>query len=237
MNFKTRNFNTGKVVYFINGQSFENDKGQRNGRAKAEQYCLDNFLNINDIQKFDSRTERDRYVFLLEQARIGVIDNLGHHFTLKIQDEFVNANGDTIPPITYEADFIYREVHTGKRIVEDVKGSEYFIDERFLTIKQVFDKLMLEKGLYIRVVLYRNKEWVEWHIGDKKKSQKLIKKQREELRLLKQKEHERLMNDNLVEREKKRLTELNDIVVGGGKLTSSQLKRYEELKAKYNFVK
>ena len=49
------------------------------------------------------------------------------------------------------------------------KGSEYFIDERFITIKQVFDRMMKDKGLYIKVVMLRNKEWIEWHLGEKKK--------------------------------------------------------------------
>ena len=217
--------NKGKIVYFINGQRFENSKDKRDGREKAEKYCLDNFLNPNDIQRFDSRTECDRYEYLLSQQELGNISNLDHHFTLKIQDEFVNANGDTIPAITYEADFIYKDLKTGKRIVEDVKGSEYFIDERFITIKQVFDNLMKDKDLYIRVCLYRDKEWVEWKIGDKKKSQKLIKKQREEIKNQKELLHKQQIENNKTERERQRFFEL----VKMEKLTKAQEKRLNEL--------
>ena len=71
------------------------------------------------------------------------------------------------------------------------KGSEYFIDERFITIKQVFDRMMKDKGLYIKVVMLRNKEWIEWHLGEKKKSQKLIKKQREQLKQTKAELHKK----------------------------------------------
>lgn len=220
--------NKGKIVYWINGQRFENSKDKRDGREKAERYCLDNFLNPNDIQKFDSRTECDRYEFLLNEQANGNISNLGHHFTLKIQDEFVNANGDTIPPITYEADFIYKDKN-GNRIVEDVKGSEYFIDERFITIKQVFDNLMKDKGLYIRVCLYRDKQWVEWRIGEKKKSQKLIKKQREEIKSQKAILHEKQMLDNKLEREKARYLQLVNLNKNGS-LTKPQEKRLKELK-------
>lgn len=228
MNFSPHAVNKGKVVYWINGQRFENSNGKRDGREKAEQYCLDNFLNPYDIQKFDSRTECDRYEYLLEQQNLGLISNLGHHFTLRIQEEFVNANGDIIPAITYEADFIYKDELTNQRIVEDVKGSEYFIDERFLTIKQVFDNLMKNKGLYIRVILYRDKNWVEWHIGEKKKSQKLIKKQRELLKQQKAELHQKELKEKKLNRDiesYKRLASLE-------KPNSAQRKRLAELKEK-----
>ena len=201
MNFKVAH-PSGKTVYWVNGKSFENSKDKRDGREKAEKYCLENFINTNNIRKFDSRTERDRWEYLLDLQNKGVISNLDHHFTLKIQDEFVNANNDTIPPITYEADFIYKELETGRRIVEDVKGSEYFIDERFITIKQVFDYMMMNKSLYIRVMLKRDNTWVEWHIGDKKKSQKLIKKQREEIKTLREEKHQSEMLRKKEERER-----------------------------------
>lgn len=232
MSFKTQGFNKGKVVYWANGAKFENSSGKRDGREKAEKYCLQNMMNTKCIQKFDSRTEVARYEYLLEQARIGEISNLDHHFTLLIQGEFTNANGDIVPAITYEADFVYK-TKDGRRVVEDVKGSEYFIDERFITLKQVFDAKMAEKGLYIKVVLLRNKEWVEWHIGEKKKTQKLIKKQRELLRTLKQAQHEREVLERASEREKTRLRELQACIKSGVKLNSSQLKRYNQLLEKY----
>ena len=158
---------------------------------------------------------------------MGEISNLGHHFTLRIQDEFVNANGDTIPPITYEADFIYKDEIKGCRVVEDVKGSEYFIDERFITIKQVFDRMMKDKGLYIKVVMLRNKEWIEWHLGEKKKSQKLVKKQREQLKQTKAESHKKEIAQNKTEREKARYRELAE----KEKLSKAEQKRLDELKA------
>ena len=225
MNFQ--GINKGKVVYWIDGQRFENSKNKRDGKLRAEQYCLNNFLNPNDIQKFDSRTECNRYEYLLDQQRQGKISNLAHHFTLKVQDEFVNVNGDTIPPITYEADFVYKDGN--RRVVEDVKGSEYFLDERFITLKQVFDKIMFEKGLYIRVILFRNNQWVEWHIGDAKKQGKLIKKQREEIKKLRDEAHAREIADNKIARDKKRLQELRAKTT----LRSDEKKRLNELEEKY----
>lgn len=224
--------NKGKVVYYIAGMRFENSKDCRDGKEKAEQYCLENFLNPADIQKFDSRTECDRYEYLLELQKQGKISNLGHHFTLLILPEYVNANGDTIPSITYEADFIYMDNETNQRIVEDVKGSEYFIDDAFITKKKVFDYLMKAKGLFIRVILYRDKSWVEWHIGEKKKSQKLIKKQREELKKLKAEKHANEIQENLKQREVKRLQELRELSKTT-KLSKAQRDRLAELEERY----
>lgn len=236
MNFNPHGVNKGKVVYWIDGMRFENSKDKRDGKQKAIDYCLDNSLNPNDICKFDSRTECDYWEYLVERYRSGEITNLSHHFTLKIQDEFVNANGDTVPALTYEADFVYREVATNRRMVVDVKGSEYFLDERFITLKQVFDKIMLPKGLYIKVVMYRNKQWVEWHIGEAKKQQKLIKKQREELRQLKQEKHDKEVKENKDNRDKARYIQLTGMVSQGVKLTSAQKKRLAELDKKFGGV-
>ena len=144
-----------------------------------------------------------------------------------VQDRYTNTNGDLIPPLTYEADFVYSM--NGKRVVEDVKGSEYFLDERFITLKQVFDKIMLSKGLYIKVMLFRNNEWVEWHIGDAKKQGKLIKKQREEIKKLRDEAHAREVNDRKIARDKKRLSELR----AKAALTSAEKKRLKELEDKY----
>lgn len=236
MNFNPHGINKGKVVYWIDGVSFENTKDKRDGKQKAIDYCLDNGLNPNDICKFDSRTERDYWEYLVERQNAGEITHLGHHFTLKVQDEFVNANGDLIPPITYEADFVYRDVATNRRVVVDVKGSEYFLDERFITLKQVFDKIMLPKGLYIKVVLYRKGQWIEWHIGEAKKQSTLINKQREELRQLKKEKHDSEVKANKDNRDKARYIELTGMVTSGVKLTSAQKKRLKELDEKFGGI-
>ena len=198
----------GKKTYYINGQKFYNSKGERDGKEKAIKYCLDNFLNSADIITFDSDLECSRYIYLKELENASKIKNLGVHYLLKVQDEFINANGDFIPAITYNADFIYQDVETGKRVVEDVKGASLFEDTRFLIEKQLFDHNFKDKGLYIKVVLWRDKQWIEWKIGDKKKPSKLIKKQREELKKLKAEKHQREVEERKKERLKKRYDEL-----------------------------
>lgn len=226
----TSNFNrfhpSGKKTYFIDNQKFYNSKNQRDGKDKAIKYAIDNFLNPNDIITFDSDLECNRYTYLLEQQRQGKIKNLGYHFLLKVQDEFVNANGDTIPPITYNADFIYYDNELNKRIVEDVKGATLFDDQRFLIEKQVFDYNFKEKDLYIKVIIYRDKERKEWKIGDKKKPSKLIKKQRERIKTLKKELHDKEVEERKIERYKARY----EVLKSKGKLNSQERKRLEELK-------
>ncbi len=231
MNFQHTTVNKGKVVYWINHQRFENSTGKRDGRQRAEEYCYNNSLNPKNIQKFDSRTECNRFEYLLSLQEQGVISNLDHHFEIRVQDEFVNSNGDNVPAITYEADFVYDQ--DGRRVVEDVKGSEYFIDERFITLKQVFDKIMLPKNQYIKVVMFRNGQWVEWHIGEPKKQSKLIKKQRAEIKKLRDEAHTREIQDNKIAREKNRLRELRLKVTLGTILRSDEKKRLRELEEKY----
>lgn len=226
-NSKNRYHPEGKKTYFINGQKFYNSKGQRDGKQKAIDYCLANFLNSNDIITFDSDLECNRYIYLKELENASKIKNLGVHYLLKVQDEFINANGDFIPAITYNADFIYQDCETGKRVVEDVKGASLFEDSRFLIEKQLFDFNFKDKGLYIKVILWRNKEWIEWKIGDKKKPSKLIKKQREQIKALQKEQQEKEILNNKIERYKKRYNEL----LLKQKLNSNERKRMFELEA------
>ena len=228
-NSKNRYHPEGKKTYFINGQKFYNSKGERDGKQKAIDYCLANFLNSNDIITFDSDLECNRYIYLKGLENASKIKNLGVHYLLKVQDEFINANGDFIPAITYNADFIYQDVETGKRVVEDVKGASLFEDTRFLIEKQLFDHNFKEKDLYIKVVLWRDKEWVERKIGDKKKPSKLIEKQREELRELKAEKYQR----EVEERKKQREIERMKILQSKPKLTKVEQNRLKFLEEKY----
>lgn len=229
MQFQSMGINKGKVVYWVNGKSFENSENKHDGMDKAKEYCLDNFIDPNTIIKFDSRTERDRYEYLLNLQNQGLISNLTHHFVLKVQDAFTNANGDFIPAITYETDFIYKDLQTNQRIVEDTKGSTYFLNQDFIILKKVFDKLMLEKGLFIRVIVRQGKEWKEWKIGDPLKLGTSNKKAREDLRKAKKELHEQNIKENKKVREIARINELR----AKEKLTSVERKRLQELEEKY----
>lgn len=240
-NAKHQIFASGKVVFYVNGQRFYNSaKGKNDARAKAEEYCLDKFLDINtSIIKFDSDTECDYYEYLKARQDKGEISNLTHHFVLRVQEQFENSNGDVIPEVTYNADFIYLDNTTGKRMVVDVKSSEYFLTNdggRFILLKSVFDKVFKEKGFYIQIIL-RDKDsetgWREWHIGDAKKPKgKRVQQQRATISVYRKKLNDIEKKQRLEEREKKRLIELRDLKAKK-KISKPQLKRLEELEGKY----
>ena len=231
MNFNNINHPKGKVVYYIPAvkMSFENSKDKRDGSEKAKQYCLDNFIDTNTIIKFDSRLERDRYEYLKDLEQKGQITQITHHFIFQVLNAFENANNESVEAITYESDFSYIDTQTGKRIIEDVKGSEYFLDDKFMMIKKIFDYFMKPKDLYLKVVMFKNKQWVEWKIGDKKKPQTLIKKQREQIKSLKKENHEKEILENKRNREIKRIKELEQ----KDKLTKKEKERLFTLKNRW----
>ena len=168
---------TGTVVYYCKGYRFTNTNSHvRDGKAKCLFWANQNGYSENDIIKFDSILECDRYEYLKELEDKGIIHNLKHHQVIELQPEFTNANGDTIPALTYNADFVYKN---GVVVVEDVKGASLFQDTRFEAVKQVFDYKFKEKGIYLKIIIQRKGEWVEWHMGEFKKSRTLIKKQSE----------------------------------------------------------
>ena len=223
-------YSKGKTTYYIDGQRFTNSsQGKRDGKEKAVNYCLEHFIDPNKIIRFDSNLECNYYEYLLDLEKQGKISNLSTHFTLLVQKEFYNANGDLIPAITYCADFVYKDLETNKRVVVDVKGASLFQDTRFLIEKQLFDNVFKEKGLYIKVVLWRDKNWVEWKIGDKKKPRKLIKKQSETIKQLIKEKHDREVAERKKEREIARMKELK----AKPKLTSVEKKRLLELQSRY----
>lgn len=215
----------GKITYFVNGLKFQSDKNTKNGYEKATSYCLNNFIDSKLIIKFDSELECDRYIYLLEQQKIDNISNLTHHYNLLVQPSFINSNGDTIPAITYCADFVYFDKRTNKRVVEDVKGYSLISDTRFEIEKELFDHNFKDKDLYIKVIILRNKEWIEWKIGEPKTKSKLIKKQSQTIREQKKVLHSQLVQDNKKTRQIARYKELKALE----HLTTTQKKRLNEL--------
>lgn len=219
-------YSEGKTTYWVRGNKFFNDSGLRNGKQKATDYCLANFIDPSEIITFDSQLECERYEFLLEQQKLGIITELKHHLSLPLLPEYKNYNGDTIPELRYNADFTYKE--NGKNIVEDVKGASLFTDSRFEAIKQIFDFTYKDRT-YIRIIIKRDKQWVEWRMGERKKPQKLIKKQSAQIKELKKQLHEREMADRKEQREIERLKELRT----KDNLSKQQETRLNELEEKY----
>lgn len=218
----------GKKTYLVewNGyHRFYNEKDLRNGYPSAVKYCEENNIPKEEIKQFDSMLEADRYEYLNELKKQGKISELQFHKKITLIQEFVNANGDTIPEQTYNADFIYYVIENNLWVVEDVKGRSLFEDTRFELAKALFDSQYKFKRLYIKVIIRENGEWKEWHIGDKKKSSKLIKKQSAKNKQLKNDLHKQELERNKLVREKNRYLELR----AKEKLTSTEKKRFDYL--------
>jgi len=71
---------------------------------------------------FDSMAEMHRYQQLVAAQEDGRISDLQVHPRFEVLEEFEDAQGTKVRPITYMADFSYRQ--DGRTIVEDVKGVE-----------------------------------------------------------------------------------------------------------------
>jgi len=219
-------YSEGKTTYYVKGQKFFNDTGLRNGKQKAIDYCLSNFIDQSEIIVFDSILEMERYEYLLKQQEQGLISDLRHHLSLPLLPSYVNYNGDTIPELRYNADFVYKE--NGKNIVEDIKGASLFQDSRFEAIKQIFDYTYKDRT-YIRIVIKRDGQFIEWRLGDRKKPQKLIKKQSAKIKELQKELHAKEIAENKKQREIARLNELRN----QDTLSKAQSKRLNELEEKY----
>jgi hypothetical protein len=92
--------------------------------------------------KFDSKKEAERYLFLLDQQRMGKIRDL------VLQERFdFKINGKLI--FYYKADFSYIIADTGKKVVEDVK-SPYTAKLPMFKLKKKI--LLADQGVDIQVV-------------------------------------------------------------------------------------
>lgn len=90
---------------------------------------------------FDSRKEAERYLFLLNEEKMGRISRLTAHpafellpkmtetVTLHLKTKDKNIERTVQQPVRYTADFSYTK--DGKTVVEDVKPSPYLITTDF----------------------------------------------------------------------------------------------------------
>lgn len=89
-----------------------------------------------DGETFDSRAEARRYQELKLLLRAGEIEDLQRQVKYILVPTQRDEGGKMIErPITYKADFVYRDMRTGKTVVEDVKGmrtKEYIIKRKLM---------------------------------------------------------------------------------------------------------
>ena len=90
--------------------------------------------------KFDSIKERNRYLQLLQLEKLGIIQNVRTQVPFLLLDT-IRYKGKTYPKVQYYADFQYKDVKTGKTIVEDVKSEITRKDKVYrLKIKMLLSK-------------------------------------------------------------------------------------------------
>lgn len=100
-------------------------------------------------ETFDSQAEARRWRDLLWLQRGGVIHGLKRQVKYLLIPKQVTEDGEVLKPVTYIADFVYRDEHN-KLVVEDVKG---YTKGPAWALFQLKRKLMYEKyGIFVQVV-------------------------------------------------------------------------------------
>lgn len=98
---------------------------------------------------YDSKKEKDRYIFLRDAENKGVIKDLKRQVTfqlvpakkkeyvkhLKTKDKIVSVTLQR--PITYTADFSFIRVSDGEYVVEDVKASKFLLTDKYILKKKM----------------------------------------------------------------------------------------------------
>ena len=88
--------------------------------------------------KFDSVAEAERYKTLCLMEKAGEIDRLELQPKYRLLESQKFEDMDNARPLDYKADFRYREIKTGRIIVEDVKG---VMTEAYKIKRKLFKKL------------------------------------------------------------------------------------------------
>lgn len=126
-----------------------NNKGNKYGNKKVEY----------DGLKFDSKKEKDRYIFLKAQEKLGNIQDLQlqvkYELIPAIKEEYVEhlKTKDRVKTrtvqlaITYTCDFQYYK--NGELVIEDVKSSPKMLAKEYVLKKKILFAL---KGLKITEV-------------------------------------------------------------------------------------
>ena len=222
-----------KKIWYIDGISFESDKGTNNGKQKAVAYAREQMLDDKDIKKFDSEMEFKRYLFLKAREDKGEIQLLKDHYNFQLLPAFTSVAGIEHEELLYEADFYYYDNVRKRYVVEDVKGN---LEDVFRVKWKLFDKIYYAKNLAIVCVRIRSGRGIDyldansWYeFSEKQTSNKRIAKIREENIRLKAEAKAREIAERKATKEKMRLAELKV----KPKLTKRERERLEELMKKY----
>lgn len=94
--------------------------------------------------KFDSKKEGNRYLELKKELELGNISNLELQKKYVLQPSF-KKDGKTYREIAYLSDFTY--IKDGKEIIEDVKGSRFFLTDVYKMKKKMFEYVYPDKTI------------------------------------------------------------------------------------------
>lgn len=100
--------------------------------------------DLKESIKFDSVKERDYYLLLKFKQKRGEISDLRRQVLYEIQPAFTDINGVEYKPITYLADFVYKDSDNVEHIV-DVKGFK-------TDVYKLKKKLLAYRGVIIEEV-------------------------------------------------------------------------------------
>ena len=84
-----------------------------------------NKITVIDNIKFSSMKESQRYLYLKNETKLGIISDLKLQVPFELQPSF-KINNKTIRKVEYLADFTYKNNDTGEIVIEDVKPSRTF---------------------------------------------------------------------------------------------------------------
>jgi hypothetical protein len=100
--------------------------------------------DLKESLKFDSVKERDYYLIFKFKQKRGEISDLRRQVPYEIQPAFTDISGVEHKPITYLADFVYKDSENVEHIV-DVKGFK-------TDVYKLKKKLLAYRGIIIEEV-------------------------------------------------------------------------------------
>jgi len=123
--------------------------------------------------KFDSKVERDYFIYLKDKKARGEITDIEVHKKFLLQDKF-EQHGKKYRAIHYEADFVIT-YNTGKQEAIDTKGA--ILTSEFILKAKIYRKLYGDE-IPLRVIAYRHGEWIDFeeYLEELKKTKKKNKK-------------------------------------------------------------
>ena len=99
-----------------------------------------------DGHRFDSIAEMRMYSNLKLMESQGKISHLKLQVKYELMPAYINANGESIRPLTYVADFVFNDLEENRQRVIDCKGFKTAV---YKIKKKLFDYKYKQFGLFL----------------------------------------------------------------------------------------